>query len=186
MPRWVSALLVVGVLALAWLLASKSFPSHRALGADSARTTSDAGLGSSVPEGGEKTDSSATATGASGDRAGGVWVDGTPVPPLPDQAPSHVRIGVVLVTYAGAQGAPDHARSQKDAREMADKLASDAKSDFPAAVVRGDNGSIDDVGTMPRGVMEPGPQYIVFTLPVGGVSDVIDTPRGYWIVKRIE
>jgi hypothetical protein len=185
MQRWLSALLVVCVLALAAVLASKSLPSHpRPLATDPARPVSDGEAETNPAETRAKTDASAV---GSVDRVGGsVWVDGTPVPPLPDKAPSKVRIGVVLVTYAGAQGAPDHARSQKEARDMAEKLALDARSDFHAAVVRGDNGSIDDVGTMPRGVMEPGVQYVVFMLPVGGVSDVLDTPRGYWIVKRIE
>ncbi|HEY1956770.1 MAG TPA: peptidylprolyl isomerase [Polyangiaceae bacterium] len=112
--------------------------------------------------------------------------DGHPPPPLPENAPAAVRFGVVLVSYAGAEDAPHGARSKKDALELAEKLAAQAKTDFHAAVRRGDDGSLDDVGSMRRGFVEPAPEYVLFTLPVGGVSDPIDTPRGFWIVKRIE
>jgi len=118
--------------------------------------------------------------------AGWLMPDGRLAPPLPTDAPRSVRFGVVLVAYAGAEDAPRGARTKKDALELADKLAVEAKSDFHAAVRRGDDGSADDVGSMQRGVIEPAPEYVLFTLPVGGVSDPVDTPRGYWIVKRIE
>ena len=112
--------------------------------------------------------------------------DGTPVPPLPEKAPRSVRFGVVLVVYAGAQGAPTSARPKAQALELAQKLAADARTDFKAAVVRGDSGSIEDLGRVPRGVREPAPEYVLFTMPAGAVSDPVDTPRGYWIVKRID
>jgi len=35
-------------------------------------------------------------------------------------------------------------------------------------------------------VLEPAVEYAIFTLPVGSVSDPLETPRGYWIVKRTE
>jgi len=122
-------------------------------------------------------------------RDGGVGFmmpDGTPAPPLPPGAPHRVRFGVVLVAYAGAEDAPPNSRSRKDALELATKLAAQAKGDFHAAVRRGDEGSGDDVGSMRLGVLEPAPEFVLFSLPVGGVSDPVDTPRGYWIVKRIE
>ncbi len=112
--------------------------------------------------------------------------DGRLPPPLPDGTPRQVRIGIVIVTYSGAQGTPPGMRSKKDALEIATKLAVDAKSDFHAAVIRGDNGSADDVGHIPRGVLEAGTEYVVFTMPVGTVSELVETPRGYWIVKRLD
>ena len=118
--------------------------------------------------------------------AGFTMLDGTPAPLLPPGSPRVVRFGVVLVSYAGAEDAPRTTRSKHDALETAEKLAAQAKDDFHAAVRRGDDGSADDVGTLQRGVIEPAPEYVLFSLPVGGTSDPIDTPRGYWIVKRIE
>jgi len=117
---------------------------------------------------------------------GFVMPDGTPVPPIPPGAPRNVRFGVVLVAYAGAEDAPRGARSKHDAFDLAQQLAAQAKTDFHAAVRRGDEGSADDVGGMRRGVLEPAPEFVLFSLAPGAVSDPIDTPRGYWIIKRNE
>ncbi len=113
-------------------------------------------------------------------------LDGTAVPSLNEHAPREVTFGVVMLAYAGAEAAPKNARSKPEALELARKLAADAKTDFKGAVQRGDNGSSDNLGTMQRGVLEPAPEYVLFSLPVGGVSDVVDTPRGFWIVRRID
>jgi hypothetical protein len=90
------------------------------------------------------------------------------------------------MTFAGTQGAPPGARSKSEALGLAQKLATDAKTDFHAAVVRGDGGSTDDVGHIPRGVLELGTEYVAFTIAVGSVSDPLETPRGYWIIKRLD
>ena len=122
-------------------------------------------------------------------RDGGVgftMLDGTPVPPLPPGVPRAVRFGAVLVTYAGAEDAPRNARPKRDALVLAQKLAAQARTDFHAAVRQGDDGSSDDVGSMRRGFIEPAPEYVLFTLQPNTTSDPIDTPRGYWIVKRLE
>jgi hypothetical protein len=100
--------------------------------------------------------------------------------------PRHIRFGVVLVTYEGAEGADKGARRKSDALDLATKLADQAKGDFHATVLRGDTGSADDLGRIGRGDLEPASEAALFALPVGGVSGVIDTPRGFWIAKRIE
>ena len=97
-----------------------------------------------------------------------------------------VHVGVILVQYEGAQGAGPRARSKKDAQTLAQKLADEARSDFRAAVQHGDSGSSDDIGHIQRGVLDGPIESALFALPVGGVSDVIDTPRGFWIAKRLE
>jgi hypothetical protein len=123
-----------------------------------------------------------------GGEVGAGWrlPDGRVPPPLPPETPKQIRLGVVLMTFAGAQGAPPNARSKSDALALAQKLAADAKTDFHAAVIRGDSGSADDVGHIPRGVLELGTEYIGFTMQVGTVSDPLETPRGYWIIKRLD
>jgi hypothetical protein len=93
---------------------------------------------------------------------------------------------VVLVQYEGAQGAGAKSRSKGDALALANKLAEEAKTDFRGAVQHGDPGSSDDLGRMQRGVLEASTEVVLFSLPTGGVSDVIDTPRGFWIARRIE
>jgi hypothetical protein len=103
---------------------------------------------------------------------------------MPSSAPRTVKIGVVLVTYAGAEGAPPNARTKREALAIAERLGQDAKSDFHHAVTQGDPGSADDIGRLPRGVLDPRTEIGVFALGSGEVSDVFETPRGYWIVKR--
>ena len=106
--------------------------------------------------------------------------------PAVTKAPKSLTFGVVLVTYAGAQGAPGNARSKADAERLAKELAELAKTDFRAAVKKGDPGSNDDAGKMYQGILEPGPEYALFSLAPDKVSDVVDTPRGFWIVRRIK
>jgi hypothetical protein len=105
---------------------------------------------------------------------------------LPSTAPKVVRFGVILVQYRGAQGAPPTARSKNEALALARSVADAAKVDFKGSISKGDPGSTDDAGRMPRGVLEPQAEYVLFMLDRGGVSDPIDTPRGFWIVKRID
>lgn len=106
--------------------------------------------------------------------------------PLPPGSPKSVRFGVVLVQHRAAELAPDGARTKAEALGIARSLADVAKRDFKEAVARGDPGSTEDAGRVGRGILEPNVEYDLFTLPVGGVSDPIDTPRGFWIAKRID
>ena len=105
---------------------------------------------------------------------------------LPSGSPKTVRFGVILVQYRGAELAPPNARSKADAIVLARTLADGANTDFKAQVRQGDPGSMEDAGRIPRGVLEPAVEYALFMLPRGSVSDPIDTPRGFWIVRRIE
>jgi len=122
---------------------------------------------------------------------GGKMLDGTAVPPLPLTVPRQVRFGVILVSYAGAQpsaagGSRPPTRSKADAQALAEKLRESAQQDFHAAVQQGDGGSSDDIGRVKLGVLEAAPEYVLFTLGVDGVGGPVDTPRGFWIVKRLE
>ncbi|UQA62778.1 peptidylprolyl isomerase [Polyangium aurulentum] len=119
--------------------------------------------------------------------AGGLFLpNGEPPPAIAAEAPKSVVFGVILVQYKGAQGAPTNARSREEALGLAKQLAEEAKTDFKAAVAKGDKGSMENAGRLPRGMLEPAPEYVLFSLPKGGVSDPVDTPRGYWIIQRIE
>jgi hypothetical protein len=122
----------------------------------------------------------------SGSDAGVTLLNGTLPPPLAGDAPKSVVFGVILVQYKGAQGAPASARSRDAALELAKQIAADAKTDFKAALAKGDKLSLENAGRIPRGVLEPAPEYVLFSLPKNGVSDPVDTPRGFWIVHRIE
>jgi hypothetical protein len=123
---------------------------------------------------------------AGGSDAGTQLPTGEAAPPLTNDAPKSILFGVILVTYKGAQGAPPNARSRDAALELAKQIAVDAKQDFKAAVAKGDKGSMENAGRMPRGMLEPAPEFVLFSLPKDGVSDPVDTPRGFWIARRIE
>jgi hypothetical protein len=117
----------------------------------------------------------------------GVLPDGRKVPELPADAPKTVSFAVVLFTYRGAEGAPANARDKAAALAKAKELLPDAQRDFGEAVKKGDPGSTVQAGKMPRDVLEPGLEYVLFTLKKGQVyGEPIDTPRGYWILKRVE
>ncbi|MBK9000171.1 MAG: peptidylprolyl isomerase [Myxococcales bacterium] len=107
--------------------------------------------------------------------------------PLPANAPGTVSFGVVLFTYQGVQFAPTGARTKQEALEKAKAVVEDAKRDFPEAVKKGDRGSTADAGRIPRGVLEPEIEAVLFTLDKGAVHpEPVDTPRGYWVLRRIE
>lgn len=103
-----------------------------------------------------------------------------------DASTRSVKVGVVLVQFAGAQFAQPTARPKAAAIELSRKLAEEARADFHAAVTHGDPGSADDIGRIARGVLEPQVEAVVFSMAPGQTSDPIETPRGYWVVKRIE
>lgn len=105
---------------------------------------------------------------------------------LPTGGPRTVKVGVVLVSWQGAENAGTSSRSKADAMAKAQELAALAKTDFRRAVTQGDPGSSEDIGRIPRGTLDPRTEAVLFTLPSGEVSDVIETARGFWIVKRLD
>lgn len=114
-----------------------------------------------------------------------VLPDGKRAPPLPATAPKTVDFGVILFSYHGAELAPKTAPTRQEALEHAKAAIAEAKDDFGEAVKKGDHGSTSDAGRIPRGVLEPAVEYVLFTLPKNAVYDQpIDTPRGWWIVRR--
>ncbi len=101
-------------------------------------------------------------------------------------APRSVRVGVVLVAWQGAEGAKPAALPRADALAKASRLAGLARTDWNGAVKEGDPESSLDIGRIPRRVLDPRTEIAVFNLAPGEVSEPLETPRGYWIVKRIE
>jgi hypothetical protein len=147
--------------------------------ATAAVSPADPDAGTPVEDGGEP-DPAAT------NDAGGTLLDGDAAPPLTGDAPKSVTFGVILVTYKGAQAAPPTARSRDEALALVKQLAEEAKVDFKATVAKGDKGSIENAGRMPRGMLEPAPEALLFGLAKGAVSEPVETPRGFWIMQRIE
>ena len=105
---------------------------------------------------------------------------------MPSGAPRTVHIGVVLVQFQGAEGASSSARTKQAALATATALVETAKADFKKAVKEGDSGSGEDVGRIPRGVLDPRTEVAVFSMNANDIAGPLETPRGYWIVKRLE
>lgn len=198
MQRW-TALVFVGLFVASIALVivkvggdTRAVATPADAGADAALTDAAA---PALDAGAEETDAeivgelgieAAPITGPSDGGVGRKLLSGEEPPALSAEAPKSAVFGVVLVTYKGAQGAPANARSRDAALELAKQLAAEAAQDFKATVAKGDKGSMENAGRIPRGILEPAPEYILFSLPKGGVSEPVDTPRGFWIVQRIE
>jgi hypothetical protein len=111
--------------------------------------------------------------------------DGSPVPVLDANAPRRVKLGVALFRYRGAEGAGAQSRTREEALRLATAALARAGDDFGQAVALGDPGSAIDVGWVGRSVLERAVEYPIFTAAVGTtLARPIDTPRGYWVVRR--
>jgi hypothetical protein len=114
-------------------------------------------------------------------------LDGRKAPPVPDSAPQQVTFGVIVFAYQGSQFAAPGSRTKEQAKQKALAAVADAKRDFSAVVAKGDRGSTSNAGRMPRGILEGAAEYVLFTLGKGEVAaEPVDTPRGYWILRRID
>jgi hypothetical protein len=205
--RWASTLVGVAAVLLAVWLVVHNFKPPKGLGgrepsagddagAAVAATTVDAGRATGAEAGALFVGDLPLVEPRSEAREGATLPDGTPVPPLPMDTPRQVRFGVVLVSYQGAQPSvtglnESHpirpaTRSKAEAQQLAARLATTAEQDFHAAVQQGDAGSSDDVGRVKLGILEPAAEYVLFTARVGAVAGPVDTPRGFWVVKRLE
>lgn len=178
------------VFIVGWLTMEAAGPPHRtksdadAAASPSSAASSVASAVAIVPDAGASESDAGLAQGLGA--LGALGSLGTPPLQIPTGAPKQVKLGVVLVTFAGAEGAPPTARSKREAMSIAERLVGEARSDFHHAVVAGDPGSSDDIGRMPRGVLDPRTEVAVFNLASGEVSEILETPRGYWIVKRLD
>jgi hypothetical protein len=204
MQRWVTTLVGLAVVVLAVWLVARDFKPPRPIGHDPHPPPTPAEIEDGGPpmfalgdagvtsdDGGPLLLSDLLGEPRMDAGTGATMPDGSPVPPLPPTVARQVRFGIVLVSYAGAQpsaagGSRPPTRSKAEARALAERLLVTATQDFHAAVQQGDGGSSDDVGRVKLGVLEPAPEYVLFTLGVDAVGGPIDTPRGYWIVKRLE
>jgi hypothetical protein len=211
MQRWASTLVGLAVVVLAVWLVVRDFRPPTPVGHELAPSSADRASSATSKDGGSPIAAGGVGAAAADDAGspillsdlvplesdrradGGIGTampDGTPVPLLPVGVPREVRFGVVLVSYAGAQpsvgGGRPSTRSRADAKILAAKLLATAEQDFHLAVQQGDSGSSDDVGRVKLGILEPAPEYVLFTLAAGGVAGPVDTPRGYWVVKRLD
>jgi hypothetical protein len=107
-------------------------------------------------------------------------------------APDAIAAQHVLVAYKGAQRAPAGiTRSKADAKKRAEEVAAKAGSgvDFSALVTEysddpGGKERMGSLGKFTRDKMVKPFSDAAFALDVGGVSDVVETPFGFHVIKR--
>ena len=80
---------------------------------------------------------------------------------------------------------PQGFRSRSEALQLAEAALASASLDMKQALAQGDPGSTKDTGWIRQNVLEKYVEYRIFSLKKGELlPQVIDTPRGLWIVKR--
>jgi hypothetical protein len=181
-----SLFLILLVLAVLWT----RIPSEAPVAAASTAAPAPSVTAAPVPSASPSLEA-AVATALTPDETGGegfdVLLDGRKAPPVPASAPQQVTFGVVVFAYQGAQFAAAGTRTKEQAKQKALATIEEAKRDFHAAVARGDQGSTANAGRMPRGMLEPAAEFTLFSLGKGEVSAApVDTPRGFWILRRID
>lgn len=102
-----------------------------------------------------------------------------------------VTAGHILVSYEGAMRATVK-RSREEALKLARELAMQAKSgaEFAKLAEKNSDGPSakkgGDLGRFTRGQMVPAFDKAVFALKPGEVSDVVETPFGFHVIKRFK
>lgn len=106
---------------------------------------------------------------------------------------AEVRCAHLLVTWGGAERAPAGVtRSQADARSRIEAAAERARGgeDWSRLVAEYSDGPLKqdggDLGWFGRGQLAEPLDRVAFDLGIGDVSAVIETPRGYHLLKRLE
>jgi peptidyl-prolyl cis-trans isomerase NIMA-interacting 1 len=125
----------------------------------------------------------------------GMTPTGTPPASAADVAPPDTIIAQhVLVVYKGAKRAPKgvtrtKAEARSRAQEALDKIRSGVAFEDVVKAYSDDAGSVDRMGSLGkfhRGDMDPTFAAAAFALKVGQVSDVVQTPFGFHVIKRTQ
>jgi peptidyl-prolyl cis-trans isomerase NIMA-interacting 1 len=152
-----------------------------------------------APEAGPSSPQSppAAAPSAAADRPGPWATEAPPSAAAATAAPVREIVGAahILVAYKGALGAPKTiARSKVDAKKRADEALQrlrDNKASFEQLVKEYSDDPLSvptagAIGNFERNVMPPAFSDATFDLPVGGISEVVETPRGFHIIRRVK
>ncbi|MBN2096785.1 protein translocase subunit SecD [Candidatus Peregrinibacteria bacterium] len=111
-----------------------------------------------------------------------------------DEGESEVKASHILIAYQGAErAAEDVTRTQTEAKKEAERLLKEIKKDPDrfeelakeySDCTSASNGG--DLGFFGTGQMTPAFEEAAFALPIGGISDVVETEFGYHIIKTTD
>ena len=108
------------------------------------------------------------------------------------EAPRRARAAHILIRFRGAADADDVPRARDEALKLAGDILAKVRApgaDFARlAREHSEDGSArrgGDVGLFTPGQMEPAFEKAAFALPVGGISDVVETRVGLHIIRRL-
>lgn len=111
--------------------------------------------------------------------------------PVEDTPPSVVTARHILVCYDGCAVDQTFNRTQEEAqesiRDLQQRIQSGEMTFVQAAIEHSDCPSGQDggmLGEFGRGAMVPAFEEAAFALPVGGMSDVVETQFGYHLILR--
>ena len=115
----------------------------------------------------------------------------TAQPTPPSAVPDEIAAQHILISYKGAKNAKAATRSKDEAKKLAQRLRDDAakgtdfgelatkNSEDPASSAR-----LGSLGKFKRSEMVKAFSDAAFSLPVGGLSEVIETEFGFHVIKR--
>lgn len=112
----------------------------------------------------------------------------------PPAGPQKISAKHILISYKGAEHAmPGVTRTEQEARALAEQIANNAKqpgADWSALAQNTDEpGSKEtggDLGPFQRGQMVGAFERAAFSLAVGEVSGVVQTPFGFHVIQRYQ
>ena len=115
---------------------------------------------------------------------------GTP-PPSTAAKPEKVSVRHILYAYKGAARAPETVtRSKEEAKKAAEASLSKLKADPSTfdAVARAESDSAKSIGgnlgEINVGAMDKPFEDAAFSLPIDGISDVVETDQGFHVIQR--
>jgi NIMA-interacting peptidyl-prolyl cis-trans isomerase 1 len=113
----------------------------------------------------------------------------------PPVGPARIGAKHILISFKGADHAlPGVTRSETEARSLAEQVAHEVRepdADWNAIAAKytdepGSKETGGDLGKFGRGQMVKAFELAAFALPVGQISDVVQSPFGFHIIQRYE
>jgi len=97
-----------------------------------------------------------------------------------------VRVKQIWLAFPSGAGAPEKEKMKRMAEEISGRLKKGDDFDALAAAYSAQTAAGGDLGFITKGVAFPAMEKAAFALKEGGVSEIIESPAGFHIIKVIE